>query len=202
MILPWVGLGGMDLILLALSSVLAANPRNRVHLLTSEAGTLELSEEFASCFATINPTPALPDREQAVRAFMEDMDVLLIANSDTAIRLLPSVRSHTAPTTLVFIQNVEVTTDQVLAGWLYPLARQYDSSIDGYVVPARRTADQIEGFGVAAHKVLVVPNAPIYRPPTDGIWSDQPPPRSMACRSVHSASCMPVGLIDRRAWTG
>ena len=177
-ILPWVGLGGMDLILLALSSVLAANPRNRVHLLSSENGTLEISEEFASCFATINPTPHLPDREQAVRAFMEDMDVLLLANSDTAIRLLPSVRSRTAPTTLVFIQNVEVTKDQVLAGWLYPLARQYDASIDGYVVPARRTADQIVGFGVAAHKVLVVPNAPIYRPPNGWDLEQSAGPRS------------------------
>ncbi|CAN0422500.1 unnamed protein product, partial [Phaeothamnion confervicola] len=158
-IVPWIGLGGMDLIMLELARAMADRPENRVHLMTSESGLLEMRASYATAFTTINPVPNSSYKEQTVRAFMEDMDVLMIANSATAFHYLPAVRARTAPTTLVFIQNVDISADSLSVGFLYPLARQYEGCIDGYVVPSRLTADQIAGFGVPEHKIVVVPNA-------------------------------------------
>ena len=195
-LLPWVGLGGMDLIMLAVAEVLSGRPRNRLHLMTTERGRMEISRAFAAPFTTINPVPDAPGAEHTVRAFMEDMDVLLIANSRTAFHFLPVVSARTAPATFVFIQNVDRAVDDVSVGFLYPLARQHAGVDHGFVVPSQLTADQIAGFGVPAHKILVVPNAPIY--PHGG---GDARARSGRATADRCGSSMPVGSTARRGWT-
>ena len=163
-VLPWAGLGGMDLIMLELAAAYAAQPDTRVHLMTTEGGLLEIADRYAEVFTTINPVAATSHNERTVHAFMEEMDVLLVANSPKVYSLLPLVRQRTAPAVHVFIQNVDIAPDGVSVGYLFPLARQYDKQVDGYFVPSALSKSMIEAFGVDPAKVHVTPNAAVYRP--------------------------------------
>jgi glycosyltransferase involved in cell wall biosynthesis len=166
-IVPWIGLGGMDMIMLELAKAMSTSTLNRVHLLTTDADTIEMNAGYGAAFATINTVASLPFNEQVIRAFMEDMDVLLIANSGPALHLLPAVCGRTKPFTLVFIQNVDIAGDGASVGYLYPMARQLEKQIDGYVVPSELTASMLASLGVPEHKRIVLANAPIYRPIDD-----------------------------------
>lgn len=164
-VLPWVGLGGMEIIMLEMALQYSADPSYRVHLMTTESGVLEMADRFRDAFATVNPVAPTSHNERTVHAFMQEMDILLVANSQKLFSLLSVVSQHSAPDVHAFIQNVDVERDGVSAGYLYPLARQYDSHVAGYFVPSELTARMIRGFGVDPDKVHVVPNAATYSPP-------------------------------------
>ena len=163
-VVPWIGLGGMDIIMLEFALALANRPGYRVHLLTTLAGISEMNPSYLSAFSTINPVPDTPGADLTARALMAQMDVLLIANSEAALNFIGTLPSESRPTTLVFIQNVDVSRDGTLVGFLFPMARQYEQFIDAYVVPSLLSADMLASFGVPAHKRIVVPNAAAYRP--------------------------------------
>jgi glycosyltransferase involved in cell wall biosynthesis len=163
-VVPWAGLGGMDLIMLELAAAYAARPRTRVHLMTSEGGAFEIADRYRDVFTTINPVVSSSHNERTVQAFMEEMDILLVANSPKVYAHLALVRRRTSPAVFVFIQNVDLAADGASVGYLFPLARQFDAHIDGYVVPSELSASMIESFGVDKRKVHVVPNAAVYRP--------------------------------------
>ena len=164
-VVPWIGLGGMDMIMLELARAYASNERNRVHLMTTDSSVIEMGPKYLGAFASINPVIAGRSAEQQVRTFMEEMDVLLLANSSVAFSLLTAVRSGGRTTrAIAFIQNIDIAADGVPVGHLFPLARQLSEQLDGYVVPSELTASLISGLGVPAFKVLTVPNAPIYPP--------------------------------------
>lgn len=164
---PWIGLGGMDLIMLEMAKAYAAEPNTAVHLLTTETGIQEMAGRYRDSFATINAVAPTSHNERSVQAFAEQMDILLVANSSKLYGLLPLIRKRTRPSVFVFIQNVDVASDGASVGYLFPLARQYDKQIDGYFVPSRLTASLIRGFGVDPDKIHVVPNAAVYTPAID-----------------------------------
>ena len=164
---PWVGLGGMDLIMLEMAKAYAAEPDTAVHLLTSETGVNEMADRYRSVFSSINPVASTSHNERSVQAFAEQMDVLLVANSSKLFGLLPLVRKRSGPAVFVFIQNVDLAPDGASVGYLFPLARQFHRQIDGYYVPSQLSASLIQSFGVDPAKVHVVPNAAVYRPSDD-----------------------------------
>jgi glycosyltransferase involved in cell wall biosynthesis len=164
---PWIGLGGMDLIMLELAKAYAAEPNTAVHLLTTETGINEVAGRYHDAFATINAVAPTSHNERTVQAFAEQMDILLVANSSKLYGLLPLIRKRTRPSVFVFIQNVDIASDGASVGYLFPLARQYHRQIDGYFVPSQLTASLIRGFGVDPAKIHVVPNAAVYTPAVD-----------------------------------
>lgn len=161
---PWVGLGGMDLIMLEMARAYAAEPGTAVHLLTSETGVNEMATRYREVFTSINPVAPTSHNERSIQAFAEQMDILLVANSAKLYGLLPLIRKRTKPAVFVFIQNVDVAPDGASVGYLFPLARQYDKQIDGYYVPSQLSASLIQAFGVDPAKIHVVPNAAVYQP--------------------------------------
>lgn len=164
---PWIGIGGMDLIMLEFALALSSRDDTEVHLLTTLSGITEMSPRYASVFTTICTLPGSPGQHHAVNAFIAEMDALLLANSSHVLECLGALPQARRPVTLAFIQNVDLQSDGVSAGFLYPMARQFEQLIDAFVVPSQLSADMLASFGVAAHKRVVLANAPGYRPDPD-----------------------------------
>ena len=165
-VLPWLRLGGVDLCVRRLAEQLSQRPdRWRLHLVVTETGEFECEARDLSYFATVTSVADIPDpehRKVLLEAVLRSADVVVNAHSLLAYELLP--RLADGPAYFSYLHTVDMSPGGRATGYPALAAREFEQSIDRYLVPSHNLRRIIVNLGGSPEKMVVAPNAPVVRP--------------------------------------
>jgi glycosyltransferase involved in cell wall biosynthesis len=164
----WIGLGGLDQIVLKLAAQLAAvNPSCRVHLVVTDAIEIEADPRSLNAFDTVTFLHAEKGRkEQVLLNILSAADVVVNAHSRATYDALRRLKSELRAPVVSLLQVSDLGRYGVPRGYPIEASRRCEPLIDYFVVPSRQLRRACMNLGVPEDKLVIIPNAPVVRPQT------------------------------------
>ena len=147
------------------------NKNLRIHLLVTEAGTIDLAEGPHAFDEIVSVAHCEREHQLSMTAnVLGSMDVIINAHSEVGYGALPLLRRRTRaihrPVYIAYLHQPAGTTENEIAAGSPHIACGYENEIDAFLVMSDELRDFVSNCGVNEERIQVARHAPIIRLPT------------------------------------
>jgi glycosyltransferase involved in cell wall biosynthesis len=167
-LLPLCSIGGVERCVLSLAKHLtASNPAYRLHLLITDASSIQIRAEEVSYFETISLLPAgieQTDRARMLLNMLSPADVVVNANSLLGYQSSERLRRWGGSKVMAYLHAVDMDHHNLPQGFPLIACREHEPVLDRFCVISDNLKRLCVNLGVPEDKIALLPNAPVVAP--------------------------------------